>query len=297
MVVIATYSAASYARRPWVPLLAILAGIVVHDALDPHVQTVGDHAYDLTVCTLAALFGLATKRRATQLVATELALERERQRQAEVAEQAAAEERGRIARELHDIVSHGLGIVVLQAGAAAQVLDREPERARAALDVIRRTGLEAIEEMGHMLGLLRGEPGASRSPEPSLRDLPLLLERARAGGLAVEVDTVGEPRSLPAPIELSAYRLIQEGLTNALKHATDKTARLCLEYGEEWLRLRLSNPTSGGSGPGGGRGLPGMRERVSVFGGRFRAGPAPAGQWVLEIDLPVSRPIARAAAS
>lgn len=284
MVVIATYSAASYARRPWLPLLAVALGVTVHDVLDPRILTPVDALYDAAVCLLAALFGFATKRRATQLVRTELEL----RRQTEFAETAAAEERGRIARELHDIISHGLGIVVVQAGAATQMLDRDPERVRTALDVIRRTGLDAIEEMGRMLGLMRGEAAAGRSPEPSLRDLPTLLERARAGGLDVGLETIGEVRPLPAPIELSAYRLIQEGLTNALKHAPDQRAALRVEYDEAWLRLRLSNPASGRSGPGSGRGIPGMRERVSVFGGRFSAGPAD-GRWVLAIELPLGR--------
>jgi signal transduction histidine kinase len=290
MVVIATYSAASYARRPWLPLLIIAFALAVHDLLDPQILTVGDLLYDTAVCLLAALFGFATKRRATQLVRAELEL----QRQTASAEAAAEQERGRIARELHDIISHGLGIVVVQAGAAAEMLDRDPERVRSALDVIRRTGLDAIEEMGRMLGLMRGEVAVGRSPEPSLRDLPTLLERARAGGLEVDVETVGLARPLPAPIELSAYRLIQEGLTNALKHAPDQRAALRLEYDEAWLRLRLSNPASGRSGPGSGRGIPGMRERVSVFGGQFRAGLAADGRWVLAIELPLTRTVAAA---
>jgi signal transduction histidine kinase len=290
MVVIATYSAASYARRPWLPLLIIAFALAVHDLLDPQILTVGDLLYDTAVCLLAALFGFATKRRATQLVRAELEL----QRQTASAEAAAEQERGRIARELHDIISHGLGIVVVQAGAAAEMLDRDPERVRSALDVIRRTGLDAIEEMGRMLGLMRGEVAVGRSPEPSLRDLPTLLERARGGGLEVDVETVGLARPLPAPIELSAYRLIQEGLTNALKHAPDQRAALRLEYDEAWLRLRLSNPASGRSGPGSGRGIPGMRERVSVFGGQFRAGLAADGRWVLAIELPLTRTVAAA---
>lgn len=290
MVVIATYSAASYAKRPWLPLLIIGLAVAVHDLMDTQILSIGDGLYDAAVCLLAALFGFATKRRATQLVRAELEL----RRQTAFAEAAAAEERGRIARELHDIISHGLGIVVVQAGAATQMLDRDPERVRTALDVIRRTGLDAIEEMGRMLGLMRGEAPVGRSPEPSLRDLPTLLERARAGGLDVDLETIGQARPLPAPIELSAYRLIQEGLTNALKHAPDKRAALRLEYDEAWLRLRLSNPASGRSGPGSGRGIPGMRERVSVFGGRFRSGLGADGRWVLAIELPLTRTAAAA---
>jgi signal transduction histidine kinase len=182
MVVIVSYSVASYAERPWPLLLLILVAMIVHDSLDPNIETIGDRTYDLTVCALAALFGLVTKRRAHQLFVTEIQLRHEQERQARVAESSAAAERARIARELHDIISHGLGIVVLQAGAAEQVLDRDPEQVRASLGVIRQTGLVAIDEMSRLLGLLQGESGTSRSPEPSLADLPGLLDRARAGG-------------------------------------------------------------------------------------------------------------------
>jgi signal transduction histidine kinase len=289
MVVIVSYSVASYADRPWPSLGLILLAMVVHDSLDPNVQTLGDRTYDLTVCFLAVLLGLVTKRRAHQLFVTELELRHEQERLAQVAESAAAAERARIARELHDIISHGLGIVVLQAGAAEQVLDRDPERVRTALGVIRQTGLVAIDEMSRLLGLLRGESGTSRSPEPSLADLPGLLDRARAAGLEVELDTVGEPRPVPAPIDLSAYRIIQEGLTNALRHARGSRAHLRVEYAEEWLRVILRNSPGQDEGPGGGQGLPGMRERASVFGGSFHAGRTPTGEWELAVELPLAR--------
>lgn len=287
--VILSYSVASYANRAWAPLLLIVIALGVHDTLDPNVQTIADRAYDLMVCAMAALFGLATKRRAYKLVATELELRQEHERQAHIAETAAATERARIARELHDIISHGLGIVVLQAGAAEQILDRDPERVRSALGVIRQTGLDAIDEMSRLLGLLRGEPGSSRSPEPSLGDVPSLLDRARAAGLDVTFEPLGDPRPLPAPIDLSAYRIIQEGLTNALRHARGSKATLRVEYAEDWLHLNLCNTLGHDDGPGGGRGLPGMRERVNVFGGTFHAGPTCTGQWELAADLPLAR--------
>lgn len=295
VLVVTSYSVASYADRAWLPLLLILVALVVHDNADPRVQTIADRAYALMVCATAALFGLATKHRARKLVATELELRQEQERQVEVTEAATAAERARIARELHDIISHGLGIVVLQAGAAEQVLDRDPERVRTALGVIRQAGLDGIDEMSRLLGLLRGEAEASRSPEPSLAELPGLLQRSREAGLDVVLDTVGDPRPLPAPIDLSAYRIIQEGLTNALRHArNDRPATLRVEYAEDWLRLDLRNPLGRDEGSGGGRGLVGIRERVNVFGGTFRAGPIGTGLWELAVELPLVRHRVRA---
>jgi signal transduction histidine kinase len=168
------------------------------------------------------------------------------------------------------------------------VLVRDREEVRASLGVIRQTGLVAIDEMSRLLGLLRGESGASRSPEPSLADLPGLLDRARAAGLHVELDTVGDRRPIPAPIDLSAYRIIQEGLTNALRHARGSKAHLRLEYAEAWLHITLRNSPGHDDGPGGGRGLPGMRERASVFGGSFHAGPTAEGECELAVGLPLA---------
>ncbi|GAB3582439.1 sensor histidine kinase [Calidifontibacter terrae] len=294
MVVVLSYSVASYAARAWPPLVMIVLALAAHDTLDPTIHSLADRTYDLAVCGLAALFGLATKRRAHKLFQTELALRTEQERRAHSANAAAAAERARIARELHDIVSHGLGIVVLQAGAADQMLERDTQQARQALGVIRSTGLEAIEEMSRLLGVLRGETGASRSPQPSLADLPALLDQSRAVGLEVTLQTGGDLRGLPAPIDLSAYRLIQEGLTNARRHARASTGTLRVERTADWLSIALRNPLGPDEGPGGGRGLPGMRERVSIFGGRFSAGPTGTGQWELMVDLPLTQTRARA---
>lgn len=214
-------------------------------------------------------------------------LEREQER---LAASAAEDERRRIARELHDVISHSLGVVVLQAGAAEQMLERDPGRAREALAAIRATGQEAIAEMGTLLAAVRGEAGNSREPQPTLADLERLLETSREVGLAVELELRGSRRELPAPIEVSAYRIVQEGLTNVRKHAGEARARVCLDYRVDALAVEVEDDGAGGAnGRGSRRGLIGVRERVALFGGGYEAGPRPEGGWRLRATLPLPR--------
>ena len=199
------------------------------------------------------------------------------------------EERRRIARELHDIISHSLGVLVLQAGAAEQVLERDPERAREVLHSIRATGQEAIGEMGTLLGLIRGEAVASREPQPSLADLDRLVAKMREAGLDVGLEIQGERRPLPAALELSAFRIVQEGLTNALKHAGPAHTCVRLRYGDDELEVEVADDGNGnGNGRGNRRGLAGIGERVAVFGGRLDAGPRPDGGWTLRAGFPLT---------
>jgi len=214
-------------------------------------------------------------------------LEREQELRAAAA---AAEERRRIARELHDIIAHGLGVVVLQAGAATQVLDRDPQRARDALDLIRHIGQEAIGEMGTLVGLMRDDARPAREPQPSLADLDRLIATTRDAGLPVELSVDGQARPLPPAVELSAFRVIQEGLTNALKHAGPAHAQVCVRYRHEEIEVEVTDDGDGSkNGSGGRHGLAGMRERVAVFGGRFSAGPRPSGGWQLRAAFPLDR--------
>ena len=290
VVLVAAYSAAAYAANLPAVVALLAAGIATHDLMDPKIKTFGDAAYDSTIVTMAVVLGLAARARTHWLHTAQRATEA----QAELAEKnaaaAVAQERSRIARELHDVVSHSLGIVVLQAGAAEQILDRDPEQARAAMRLIRSTGLEAITEMSRLLGVIRGEPEASRSPQPSLDGLDTLLQRARDAGLIVEFTVTGERRRLPQAIELSAYRIVQEALTNVIKHAPAARTAVTLEYSAHDLRVCVVNDVGTGAPADltGGRGLYGVRERVAVFGGRLDAGPIADGQWQLLAALPVS---------
>jgi signal transduction histidine kinase len=203
----------------------------------------------------------------------------------ERARRAVQDERERIARELHDVVTHHVSVIVIQAGAGLTALDRRPEGARAALTAIDRTGRQALTDMRRMLGIL-GEgphdPESGREPMPGLDRLGELLEQVRAAGLPVEIAIGGERRPLDPGVELSAYRIIQEALTNVLKHAEGARARVALDYGPRTLDIAVTD--EGGTGPrgiggrdDGGRGIIGMHERAVLFGGSLEAGPTPTG--------------------
>src|SRR4051794_13117426 len=204
---------------------------------------------------------------------------------------AVADERARIAREMHDAVAHSVSVMVLQAGAAEQVLATAPERSRASLVTIQDTGREAIVELLRMLGLLRDPVAdASLSPQPSVDRLDALLEQVRAAGLPVELTVEGEPRRLPPGIDRSAYRIVQEGLTNALKHAGPAHASVRLRYGERALELEVLDDGRGLVGTsGGGFGLLGMSERAALYGGVLAADARPGGGYALRARLPLER--------
>jgi signal transduction histidine kinase len=201
---------------------------------------------------------------------------------------AVAEERERIARELHDIVAHCVSVMVVQAGAAEDLLDRDPGRAREAMLAIQETGREAVAELRRMLGLLRGEAGApARAPQPGTAELDELVSQVDAAGLPVGLRVVGTPRPLPPGIELAGYRIVQEALTNALKHAGPATATVSLTYGERSLEIEVVDDGRGGTVNGSGHGLIGMRERVTIYGGPLAAGPRRDGGFRVRARLPV----------
>ena len=216
------------------------------------------------------------------------AAEAERERE-ERARTAVTEERARIARELHDVVSHSVSVMTVQASAVRRLLRPEQEREREALLIVERTGREALAEMRRMVGMLRRpEEGPALAPQPSLEHVERLVEQAREAGLSVELLVEGDPQPLPAGVDLTAYRLVQEGLTNALKHARAERAQVVVCYGDGDLEVTVSDDGRGaGSGDGGGHGLVGMRERVAVFGGELEAGPRAEGGYRLRAKLPV----------
>ena len=204
-------------------------------------------------------------------------LEREREERARIA---VFEERERIARELHDAVAHHVSVVVIQAGGALRALEKRPAEARAALEAIRVTGRQALIDMRRMLGIL-GE-GANQEPLPGLDGLSDLLDQVRAAGLSVELVLEGSRRSLDPALELSAYRIIQEALTNSLKHAGGGQARVIVRYGPRSLDISIDDERGPGAAPPvepshDARGIVGMRERVAMFRGTFAAQPTRIG--------------------
>lgn len=221
--------------------------------------------------------------------AKERAARAERGRE-ERAQRAVTEERTRIARELHDVVGHSVSVMTVQASAVRRLLRPEQRREREALLVVEQTGREALAEMRRMVGVLRRpEEAPALAPQPSLEHLDRLIAQARDAGLPVDLEVEGEPVQLPAGLDLTAYRLVQEGLTNALKHARAERAHVLVRYGDRDIEVTVSDDGLGVTDRDGdgGHGLVGMRERVSVYGGELEAGPRPDGGYRLRARLPV----------
>lgn len=180
---------------------------------------------------------------------------------------------------------------MLQAGAAELVLERDPPKAREALRLIRSTGQQATAELSTLVSLVRDPPPPAngREPQPTLTDVDRLVAATKSAGLAVQLRRSGAVRELPAIVELNAYRVVQEGLTNALKHARAAQVLVLLQYTDRGIAVEVSDGGDGSRpGPGGRRGLPGLRERVEVFGGQFNAGPDPRGGWAVRASFPAT---------
>ena len=220
--------------------------------------------------------------------AKERAARAERERE-ERAKSAVTEERARIARELHDVVGHSVSVMTVQASAVRRLLRPDQQREREALMIVEQTGREALAEMRRMVGVLRRpEEAPALAPQPSLEHLEGLVAQAREAGLPVELRIEGEPVQLPAGVDLTAYRLVQEGLTNAMKHAHAERTQVVVRYGDKDIEVSVTDDGQGrGDGTSGGHGLVGMRERVSVYGGELEAGPRPGGGYRLRARLPV----------
>jgi signal transduction histidine kinase len=213
------------------------------------------------------------------------ARELEAQRE-EVARLAVVEERSRLARELHDIVSHNVGMIVVQAGAGDVLLDQQPERAREALRAIEQGAREALVELRRLLGLLRTNDEASLAPQPTLASLDRLVDRVRDAGVAVDVRLEGEAAPLEGALDVTAYRIVQEGLTNVLKHAGSCRALVTIRYDLDAIEVEIADTGRGPDGNQGGYGLAGIRERVALLGGAFETGPGGDGGYVLRARLP-----------
>jgi signal transduction histidine kinase len=295
--VLTAYSVGSRAegrRALWAPPLLLAASVPAFVAARWHGQDSGNIIPSL----VWLVAGWATGRTVRSWRHKNMALEaanRELAEQRELRAQAAvAVERGRIARELHDVVAHNVSMIVVQAGAAARVLHGDQPDVRNALEVIAATGRETVDEMRTLLGVLRSDDGrAALKPQPGLADLEQLASAVREAGLPVTLRIEGGARPLPPALDLSAFRIVQEALTNALKHAGAARAEVTVRYEDGQVSLEIADSGPGpDGGPGGGQGrtghgLAGMRERAAMFGGELEAARGDGGGFTVRARLPL----------
>ena len=245
----------------------------------------------ILILTLAWFFGVLLGTRTEQARELRVRVEAAEREQAFAAERATAEERARIARELHDVVAHSVSVMVVQASGVRRLLKEEQHRERDALMSVEQIGRQALTEMRRMLGVMRtGEeqPAAALTPQPGLQHLDRLIAQVEEAGLPVALRVEGERPELSPGVDLSAYRIIQEGLTNALKHSKGAHAEVVIRYVDSSVQLEISDDGLGSTnGDGNGHGLVGMRERVALYGGTLEAGPRDGGGFVLRAKLPV----------
>jgi signal transduction histidine kinase len=232
----------------------------------------------------AWLLGDNLRTRRAYLRELEARAERLEREQEESARRAAAEEQARIARELHDVLAHNVSVMVVQAAAANDVFDTQPQRARQALRDIERTGRSALTELRRLLGRVRQ---TELAPQPGLSGLEALVDGVRAAGLPVTLRVEGELHDLPAGLDLSAYRIVQEALTNAIKHAGASAAEVRVRRTADEVELEVVDDGRGPAGNGRGQGLIGMRERASLLGGEVEAGPQAGGGFRVRAKLPL----------
>ena len=210
----------------------------------------------------------------------------------EEARRRASEERLRIARELHDVLAHNISLINVQAGVALHLMEEQPQQARTALTAIKAASKDALGELRSVLDVLRQvDEGPPRSPTAGLEDLDRLVAGAAAAGIDVHVVTDGTPRPLPPSVDLAAFRIVQEALTNVTRHAGHATATISLTYGDTDLTVQVDDDgratTASVNGSGGGNGIPGMRERAAALGGALEAGPGPGGGFRVRASLPL----------
>jgi len=305
--VIAAYTAAVYSPYRVPALVSLpLAALLYTQLQEPAVPTVpeGSVPFLILVPIAVAADGLRRwKRRADEGRERVSALERE---QADALRRAAEYERARIARELHDVVTHNVSVMVIQAGAARKVMDANPDEAREALLAVEAGGRAAMTELRHVMGLLTtdgdgNDPAAKTepadttelAPQPGLDGLEALVQGVRDIGVPVELSTIGQPRPLPSGVELTAYRVVQEALTNTVKHAAGAAATVSVEYGTDELRVEVTDtggtPTAAAAS-GNGHGLVGLRERLAVYGGTLQTGPRLSGGYRVTALIPLEAP-------
>jgi signal transduction histidine kinase len=289
---VATYSGAAYQGAARAAVVGGLVTVLLAIGVIIDGQPIGDLVFVLVILGAVWIAGRAVHSRqqhASALADRAALLEHERDAKARAA---VAEERVRIARELHDVVAHGISVIVLQARGGKKVISAEEAEARAAFEEIETTAQDALTEMRRLLGMLRQQDeDLALGPQPSLAHLDELAARVRDAGLPVDVVVEGDVRHLPAGVDLSAYRLVQEGLTNALKHAGPARARVFVRCSGDDLEVEVADDGRGVNGSGdstGGHGLTGMRERVTMLGGQLEVGPGDGGGFVLHARLPLN---------
>jgi signal transduction histidine kinase len=296
-ILVAVYSVAAYGRR-WVSLAglaAVEAGLVTIQRTPGRTGAV-TWLVNLGVVAAAWLLGhFAHNYRANAARLEERTAELERARE-ELARRAVVEERLRLARELHDVVAHAMSVIAVQSGVGAHIATTQPKEARRSLAAIEATSRAALEELRRLLGVLRqeNEPKGDLAPVPGLANLDGLLAEAAKAGLAVRLQVNGTRPPLPAGVDLSAYRIVQEALTNVVKHAGSARAQVVVGYGDQEVRVEIIDDgrgavTSVSDGRvGSGHGLIGMRERVQAFGGDLQTGPRPGGGFRVAARLPLT---------
>lgn len=300
---VALYTAGTLLDRRRLLMWGVPAGLLIlASSLPPYYETMfwPDLVRVAAMLLFAAAWGDATRNRRAYVAEVERrAAEAERTRDEE-ARRRVDEERLRIARELHDVTAHSLSVIAVQSGAAAHVLDTDPAQARRSLEAIRATSRDALQELRAMLGVLRGsdDEGAPLSPTPGLAGLPDLVKPLEGAGFTVDLQVDAGADDIPALVEASAFRIVQEALTNALRHAGPTLVRVRVASEEDALLVSVEDDGGAKSGEDvlEGHGVPGMRERVAALGGTFSAGPRASGGWRVEARLPFrTRPAARGA--
>ena len=306
MVLTYTVGAWETPRRAVLGLGVIWAVLVVLGFADtPGLDTVGVVG-NIAIFTVWWTMGIALRARREAMEARVRQAEERANTERQSAARALAEERLRIAQELHDVVAHSMSVIAVQAGVGAHVLDDRPEQARSALEAISATSRGTLTEMRRLLGVLRdGEGHRSDAPAPGLADLPALVDDVRRAGVPVELEVVGSPSAVSGGVELSAYRVVQEALTNVMKHAGSPShVSVRVVHGPRMIEVDVIDDGRGaaalstvgtgsrgeGAAPAGGHGLVGMRERVELWGGNLSVGPQSGGGYRVHAQLPVGEP-------
>jgi signal transduction histidine kinase len=288
--VVAAYAVGTHEKRRMVGLLELaVLGLVVMAAFGGVLPSIPTFIAPFTLLLASWTVGAFVRQgrgKADALAERAHRLETEQRLQLAVAQ---ADERARIARELHDVVAHSVSLMVVQAGAARQVVERTPDRALAALDAVGETGREAMRELRTILGVL-GDGDADRDPQPTLADLGAIVATIRDAGLPVGLEVRGTARVLAPGLELTGYRVVQEALTNALKHSRLSPTRVVIEYGPQELVVEVlcDGPADSAWSPAG-RGIAGMKERVAILGGRLEAGPGLERGFNVRAWLPIEQ--------